>query len=85
MVSKLVLESIKKADSGTVTCTLQTPGGPVQGVIEETFFQEFFGNPTVAQTLSDTRTKRVLEENQNWLEAEADKQLASGARAIVIR
>lgn len=83
MVTKLVLDSIRQADSGSVTCTLETASGLVSGTIEKTFFEEFFAGQQ--QALTPSRTQRVLTENQAWLEAEAERQLASGANQVVIR
>lgn len=85
MVTKLLLETIRQADSGTVTCVLQTDRGEVRGTIEQSFFEEFFGAPAPTQQVSTARAQRVLQDNQNWLEAEAERQLTLGAQEIVIR
>lgn len=96
MMTKLLLETLKTVDDGHVECSVATPDGSiVQGVIEQSFFEEFkMVQPTAPQAKLDevaakraekARQQRIVRENASFLEGEFDKQWRMGGRAFVLR
>lgn len=81
--TKLLLDSIRQADGGRVECTVSTPSGVVRGVIEESFFEDFMGQPK--PQLTPVQRQRIVRENAEWFQTEADRQLRMGNRQVVIR
>lgn len=82
MTLKLNLSSLK-ADGAKVELQFTTQDGAVvAGHIEQTFFEEFAGTPNV--TLTPARKQRILEQNTDWLVAEAERQLMTGMNKVVI-
>ncbi len=88
---RILPDSLRHADGGTVTCTLATPEGPVQGTIARSFFDEFAGvQPLAAGTevpeLPPQRRLRIAADNLAYLEAQAELQLRiTGPRSLVLR
>jgi hypothetical protein len=82
--AKLLMETLRLADGGKVVCQVATPdGGVVQGVIEQSFFEDFMGMPE--PKLSPQKQGRIISENIKYLEGEADRQWRLGSRELVIR
>jgi hypothetical protein len=85
--TKLLLETLRLADGGKVVCAVQTPDGTVrQGVIEQSFFEEFQGAPVArAASTSAPRQMRIVQDNVGYLEAEAERLWQQGQTQLVIR
>lgn len=80
--TKLLLNTLRVADGGKVVCDVSTPdGSKATSVIEQSFFAEF--NPTAAN--SPQRQLRIVQDNVDYLETEAQRQWAMGQTDIVIR
>ncbi len=95
MTTKLLLETLKNADDGRVECSVATPDGTiVQGVIEQSFFEEFVmaqpaapksGGAEAAQRAEQARQQRIVRDNARFFEGEFDKQWRMGGRKFVLR
>jgi hypothetical protein len=84
MSAKLLLDSLRLADGGKVVCRVTAPDGTVlEGVIEKSFFDEFSTAP--GQVLTPVRQGRIVSDNLDYIEGEADKQWRLGSRELVIR
>ena len=83
MLPKLLQDTLRQADGGRVTCSLLTDDGRITGIIEQTFFDDFIGQPGVE--LSAAKKMRIVAENMSFLESEAAKQLHLGQREVIIR
>lgn len=84
MTTKLLLETLRQADGGTVECAVTAPDGTIlRGAIEESFFEEFQIGPNTL--LSPVKKARILHDNIAYLEAEAERQWRLGNRELIIR
>jgi hypothetical protein len=83
MSSKVLFETLKLADGGRVECMVQTRFGTTPSIIEKSFFEDFMGMPN--PTLSAKQQVRIVENNAEWLAAEAERQLSLGFGQVVIR
>ena len=84
--TKLLLESLRTADGGRVVCNVMTPDGLLrQSVIEKSFFEEFaVGTPSQVMN-NPQRQLRIVQENAQYLESEAERLWQQGQQALVIR
>lgn len=79
---RLDLSSLR-ADGGRVEVSFTAPNGKtVRGAIEQSFFEDFMGQPN--PRLTPQHTQRIVADNQAWLAAEAERQLNLGYREITI-
>jgi hypothetical protein len=96
MTMKLLLDTLQTADDGRVECSVAAPDGSIlQGVIEQSFFDEFMmAQPVAAARVTDVdgmkraeraRQQRIVRENTDFLEGEFDKQWRMGGRVFVLR
>lgn len=83
MLPKILQDTLRQADGGRVTCSLLTDDGRINGVIEQTFFDDFMNQ--TGETLTPAKKLRIVAENMTFLESEAAKQLRLGHREVVIR
>lgn len=84
MSMKLLLQTLRVADGGKVVCEVSAPDGSVvQGVIDQSFFEDFTGTPR--PQLTPQRQSRIVEENISYLEAEAQRLWDMGSRELVIK
>ena len=81
--ARILPDSIHQADGGFVEYTVETAVGPVRGVIENTFFEDFMGQPQ--PQLTAQRKAQIALENLAYFEAEAARQLREGKREIIIK
>lgn len=81
--ARILQETLRQADGGRVEFTVATAEGPVHGIIEQNFFEDFMGTPS--PQLSHQRRMRIITENVGFLESEAARQLRLGNREVVIR
>ena len=82
--AKLLLDSLRLADDGKVQCRVTAPDGTVmEGVIEQSFFEEFMTSPT--DTIDGQRKGRIIQQNIDYLEGQADRLWREGNRELVIR
>jgi hypothetical protein len=85
MAVKLLLETLRLANGGSVVCDVSTSDGAIiNGVIEQTFFEEFAAMPQ-SKALSAQRHVQIVRDNLGYLEAEAERQWSAGMRELVIR
>lgn len=80
--ARLLLSSIKGADSGSVEYTVETNQGPVRGVIEETFFQEF---QVQNQPMTQARKQRIAQDNADYIEEMSRRQIRIGNREVLVK
>lgn len=81
---RFLLDTLKTVDGGKVVCEVLTPDGAVvRGSIEQSFFEDFMGVPE--PRLSDERRTRIVQDNVDYLEAEARRLLQLGFKDVVIR
>jgi hypothetical protein len=85
MMPKVLQDTLRQADDGRVTCTLLTDSGRIEGIIEESFFEDFLLQPLPDGGLTPARKLRIVAENSAFLESEAAKQLRLGHREVIIR
>lgn len=84
MSIKFLLETMRLADGGRVECSVATPDGTVvQGIIEQSFFDEFVGAPQ--QVLTPVKRGRIVQDNIDYLEGEAERLWREGRREIHIK
>ena len=83
MLPKILQDTLRQADGGSVTCSVLTDNGRITGIIEQSFFEDFSTMPGVE--LTPARKMRIVAENMSFLEGEAAKQLRLGHREVVIR
>lgn len=81
--ARMLLDSIKAADSGSVEYTVQTDSGEnVRGTIEQAFFQEF---KVANQPMTEERKQRITQENADYIEEMTRRQIRIGLKDVVIR
>lgn len=102
MTMKMLLDTLKMADDGHVECSVAAPDGTVlQGVIEQSFFEDFkvasAVTPAVAKVTETgpqaeaakraeaARLHRIVSANTGFFEGEFDKQWRMGGRVFVLR
>lgn len=84
MSTRFLLQTLRAADGGRVVCEVSTPDGAVvQGVIEQSFFEDFTGTPE--PQLSPQKQCRIVEENLAYLEQIAGELWEMGNREIIIK
>lgn len=81
--ARLLLNSIREADGGSVEYTVETTTGEkVSGVIEQTFFEEF---KVANQPMTGQRKERITVENADYIEEMARRQIRIGLPAVTIK
>jgi|GEM_PF-2109236 len=81
--SKLLLNSIREADGGSVEYMVQTQSGEkVRGTIENAFFQEF---KVINQDMTGQRKERIAVENADYIEEMANRQIRIGLPEVTIK
>ncbi len=81
--SKLLLNSIREADGGSVEYMVQTQSGEkVRGTIENAFFQEF---KVTNQDMTGQRKERIAVENADYIEEMANRQIRIGLPEVTIK
>lgn len=83
-MNKLRLDiSSLRADGARVEVSFTTPNGQqVKGAIEQSFFEDFMGQPN--PQLTQAHKQRIVSDNEAWLATEAERQLELGYREITI-
>lgn len=81
MNAKIVKESLKSADNGRVEVMLKDDTRIVQGYIEQTFFEDAFGNTTV----NPQQKMQFTTQNIDYLENAFQKLLEENANELIIR
>lgn len=82
--ARILLDSLRLADDGKVECRVEAPDGSVvQGVIEQTFFEEFMTSPT--DQIDGPRKGRIIQQNIEYLETQAERLWHAGSRELVIK
>lgn len=77
----ILAETLKVADSGQVECTIVSNGTHFKGIIENAFFEDFFGN----QPANKGQKLQASTNNIPYFTQIAAKQLQSGQTTVVIR
>lgn len=81
--TRLLLDSIKDADAGSVQYTVETTGGErIQGTIEETFFNDF---KIRGQKMTTERKQRIARDNADYIEEIARRQIRVGSAQVIIK
>lgn len=82
--ARILLDTLRLADNGKVQCHVAAPDGTVvQGVIEASFFDEFMTSPL--DKIDTKRKGRIIQDNVDYLEEQADRLWREGNRELVIR
>ena len=81
MTTKVLPNSFKIADGGKVECEIVSNEKVYRGVIEQSFFEDFFGN----QPANTQQKLKATEDNMRYFAQMAEKQINEGEQTVVIR